>query len=71
VADAVIEAESCSNMAKTSVTWMRKLLDLTWILLSGDTPNFAAFRPAKLERFLIALVPDFGSKQDPFISALA
>jgi hypothetical protein len=42
-----------------------------WILLRGDAPNFAAFRLAILERFPMAPVPDFGSKQDPFISALA
>jgi hypothetical protein len=42
-----------------------------WILLRGDAPNFAAFSLAALERFTTSPVQILGSKQDPFISALA
>jgi hypothetical protein len=42
-----------------------------WILLRGDAPNFTAFSLATLERFTTSPVQIFGSKQDPFISALA
>jgi hypothetical protein len=41
-----------------------------WILLRRDAPNLAAFSLAILERFITSPVPIFGSKQDPFISAL-
>ena len=36
-----------------------------------DAPNLAAFSLATLEHLTTAFVPNFGSKQDPFISALA
>jgi hypothetical protein len=42
-----------------------------WILLRRDAPNLTAFSLATLERFTTAPVQIFGSKQDPFISALA
>ena len=42
-----------------------------WILLRGDVPNLAAFSLATLERFTSSPGQIFGSKQDPFISALA